>query len=1143
MQRPICLIVAAACLAIAQAAVCAEAADAGQQAGVELAALKTIRTDENAPAPVTEAAKILQAALKSRYQLDLPVVEGGYRADEPAIFVGRGVAAQAGMITEAELEAVRFDGHVIKASGGRIALAAQRPGGTIFAAYRLLENLGLKRYSGGRELPFVEVFLPLEGGRLPPLAVADKPFFEYRSVISHVSRGACGESYNDVGDPQMAANQDVLGKPARKDWLPNEWLGGDHTAAYLVTKQLYYDEHPEYFAWINGKRLPKSTLMQRMSLCLSRPDVVRLSRERMVEWMGMQSDRRFFYCTDADSGPCQCPDCRALDPLHSYNTDRYLGWVNAVARAAGEKHPDNRLFALAYVNTTKPPVREGLEPNVIALYCPWFWLTVGNRTHTFSHPKNHTAMEELAAWLMEFPGQMGIYDYPGAGAYLWLHGMEMRIKAYARSGIRAVYCCGTPLMFDGLFHHVVSWQLWDPFADTGDLRAEYVLAAYGPAAGAVTDLLRFNDRVWDEGLGDPTVDAELMGRFDALLQEVMRQADGDADARRRLRRELLVWLRESLQASNPRKAVSATPEDVERFRRRVLWYVETLKVDAAEHKAAGRKSDVSRREGELAATLRTLGIDAGALLSGGPAGTQGPQEKIPAAQEKTPAAPEELIDRTIANPDAIVGGIETAAKAPETPAPPVAVIAFSKGDGAAGWEVRSPAEGVVAEVAAATLPDALRAFAAPGAGVRMTLPLTRLPVRRIPIAADGRNDLHAGWFAVRKTLVEPVDASGRDAVELLLHASCALPLSVVLAMEGAGEVRSDVLMHAGVGLVRVDLNAHAQGRWPRAKWTGRITAVSLVFRPQDNVYPYPAVKDAVVTLLGVTARRGAPRPADLPWAGRAALLAQVRPNIPHDIPPELAIRGQGHDSQPPDGWTERFRTWTDPRIVSPLTAICTAAAPSPGELEVARLASEYLRRLTGVTLPVNPEGVTAGPDADNVVIVGRRAALAAGVVTERELAYAGDGGFVLRARDGRIVLAGTDDMATLIALARYMEDHGAKFLEPVVREIVPDLRGGFLHEVVDFDGPYFAGPAMGDGWKAIALPAIAEAAAAGRSDAASALALAAAIKRAARAGGPLTPDVLRAASASPLNHYVASRLTWNPFLDATGLIEEFAAPR
>ena len=1099
-----------------------------RKTGVDLARLTGIRLPDKPPEALAESAKVLQAKLRQHYELDIPIRIGGYDANESAILIGRALAGRAGLIAEADLNGVRFDGHVIRTGGGRIAVAAYRPRGTIYAAWRLLEALGLKRYSGGRELPFGEVFTPLPGGKVPALAIANKPFFEYRSVLGYVSRGACGESFGDLGNPREAANPELFGRAAQKRWLPGEWLGADHTAGYLVPKQLYYEEHPEYFAIVGGKRRAKTTLMQRMTLCMSNPAVAEIARSRMVEWMDLQADRRFFYCSDADSGPCRCPKCTAMDEVFYYNTDRYLTWVNRVARAAGGGHPDNRLLAPAYLYTAKPPVRTGMEANVIALYCPWYWTSAGCRTADFRDPRNLTAMEEITGWLRRFPKQVGIYDYPGFGAYLWIRGMEQRIQWYARNGIRTVYCCGTPLLLDGLFHHVITRQLWDPFADTGEMTAEYLRAMYGRAAGPMLELVRWNDRVWDEQLGDPTRDPELVARFEGLLRQAQQLAREDSPiVRQRVDKNLLIYLGAVLEASNPRRAAAATADDLRQFRRRVLWYVETIRADAAEHRRNRTRWMVGQRERKLAGLLKTLGIDADALLA--------PATGKPAA----------LIDRAIANRDAITAGVTVAEKPPAAPAAPgkvVPIVAFRSPADETGWRAACGAEGIDVRVAAATVDPPGKDLAPPARGMSVTLPFGRLPVRTLPISPRGHARLHAGWFVLHKTLAQPVDAAGCDAIEWTIRLSCDLPVSLVVAMEGAGEIRSDFHAHAGTQVLRTALAAHVRGRWPRDKWTGRVTAVRAVFWPRDNIYPHPDVKNASAEVLAVTARRGEPTPTALPFAGKAAWLARFAANIPHDIP--AALRRKPRRGIPDAGRkTEGFRTFTSHRVLTPLAAIVTTPKPTPAELATATATRDYLARLTGVTLPINPAGTAVGPDAGNLVIVGRRAALAAGMVTEEELTYAGKGGFVLRARRGRVALAGTNDAATRWCLGRYLENHGVRFFEPGRREVVPRMPGGFLREALDVDRPYFANRPIPGGWKlATSWPAGAGAAD-GRNDRASALALAGEIQHAARTGRALTAKTGQAAARSPLNRYVAAKLTWNPFLDATRLIEEFQAPR
>ena len=243
----------------------------------------------------------------------------------------------------------------------------------------------------------------------------------------------------------------------------------------------------------------------------------------------------------------------------------------------------------------------------------------------------------------------------------------------------------------------------------------------------------------------------------------------------------------------------------------------------------------------------------------------------------------------------------------------------------------------------------------------------------------------------------------------------------------------------------------------------------------------------------------------------------------------------------PDGRGEKFRTWTPHRIVSPVFAILTD--DTAGSRDAAEIMQRYLEKLHGVRLPINPPGLSVGPDMGNAIIIGRKAALDVGRVTQAELDHVGSEGFVIRARDGRIVIAGADDPGTRYGVVRYLEDLGLRFPVPGARETVLDRRGRFLHELVLFDSPFFKQrPVPGGAFLMVqgAVKAWPPAGPANEATVVAAQRLAEAIKDCGRAGKSELPEhVLQAAQDSPLAAYVASKLLWDPFVDTTRLMREF----
>jgi hypothetical protein len=361
------------------------------------------------------------------------------------------------------------------------------------------------------------------------------------------------------------------------------------------------------------------------------------------------------------------------------------------------------------------------------------------------------------------------------------------------------------------------------------------------------------------------------------------------------------------------------------------------------------------------------------------------------------------------------------------------------------------------------------------------------------------------------------------------------------------EVHADIDLHAGEQIVRVDMrNFNRKGRFTYADWDKQVRRIGFDIWPQDNYYPYPKVQNARIVFLRMTATHGKPTPGDLPHQGKAIWLSQFRPNlsrgvtVPRDLYDQYMQRqhyrhvGLDYGSR----WIgEGFRTFTEHRAVSPVFAILTGPNPSDRQQDMAATLQGYLEEMYGVRLPVNPDGSAAGASSGNVILLGPEACLAAGRMDEKELQHVGPRGFVINAHQGRIAIAGPDDEGTTSGAIRYLEDHGVRFYEPSLIR-VPDLSEDILHELYLLDRPYFRDRAVRVRWRRDRQE---DATGVAEADARlAAHALAAAIKDIARSGRRQLPPSLSAeAGQSPLARYVAAKLLWDPFADATRLIREF----
>ena len=125
--------------------------------------------------------------------------------------------------------------------------------------------------------------------------------------------------------------------------------------------QEYLKEHPEYYSEVNGKRVGEYA-----QLCLTNPEVVRIAIETVKRWIREQPDRTIFTVSQNDYGGwCECENCRAVDEQEESHMGSLLRFVNQVAEAIEEEHPDKYISTLAYAYSRKPPKTVRPRHNVL----------------------------------------------------------------------------------------------------------------------------------------------------------------------------------------------------------------------------------------------------------------------------------------------------------------------------------------------------------------------------------------------------------------------------------------------------------------------------------------------------------------------------------------------------------------------------------------------------------------------------------------------------------------------------------------------------------------------------------------------------------------------------------------------------------
>jgi hypothetical protein len=353
-----------------------------------------------------------------------------------------------------------------------------KPRGTLNGVYTFLEEkLGVRWFT-----PELEVVPKSERLKLPALNETLVPALENREVFwTEVMR-----------DGDFAARHRMNGT----NYKLTEKHGGRfavyfpfvHSFDNLIPQDLY-KEHPEYFPLIKGKRV--SGYVQR---CLSNPEVLKLGKARVREWIKEHPEANIISVSQNDVGKwCQCEQCKALDDEEGSPAASLLRFVNAIAEDIEHGFPNVRIDTLAYQYTRKPPKTIRPRSNVIIRLC--------SIECCFAHPlatcdsqENRRFRDDIIAWqpvapvlyIWDYTTDFGHYQQPFPNFDV----LQPNVQFFVHHGVKSLfeqgnYSSGGGGEMEPLRAYVLAKLLWNPNTDPQKHANEFINAFYGQAAPKV----------------------------------------------------------------------------------------------------------------------------------------------------------------------------------------------------------------------------------------------------------------------------------------------------------------------------------------------------------------------------------------------------------------------------------------------------------------------------------------------------------------------------------------------------------------------------------------------------------------------------------------------------------------------------------
>lgn len=382
------------------------------------------------------------------------------------------------------LEKASDETFLIKEKEGDIIICGKTPRGTLYGVYKFLEEfIGFRCFSDE-----CETF-----DKLSKLSIEKNYFlkqdfsFEYREV--YFTKAFDGDfASKNMLNSNLAHLGSVHGNNIK-------WFNFHHSFSDLINPNEYFDEHPEYFSLIDGKRTKEHT-----ELCLSNKDVFDICLNKLRKWIIDNPECKIFSVAQDEwmghfvKMACECDECKKIDLENNSQSGSIITFVNKLAKEIKKEFPDKLIHTFAYQYSRKTPTNVVPLENVIVrlcnIECSW---SKPIEVHAKNNPESESAKfyEDLINW-GKITNRLYIWDYAvNFRNYLLpfpnLHTIEQNIALYRKSNVKGVlmqgnFSFGGGGYLDELKSYITARLLRDDAKPLEELINEFCVNFYGKEA-------------------------------------------------------------------------------------------------------------------------------------------------------------------------------------------------------------------------------------------------------------------------------------------------------------------------------------------------------------------------------------------------------------------------------------------------------------------------------------------------------------------------------------------------------------------------------------------------------------------------------------------------------------------------------------
>lgn len=407
------------------------------------------------------AAEVLQAHLLQISGAPLPVI-GADKARSPyEILLGQNDRLDE-LKTGINFNELKEDGFVIKTDSARLIIAGGSEQGTLYGVYSFLEEyLGCRQYTAAVKIVPQKERIAIEpiheNKQIPVIGFRDTHY-----------RGSWDPAYTEWHKLDHGPNGE------RPDW--GMWV---HTFNALVPPEVYYEDHPEYFAMVNGKRIPTQ-------LCLSNKDALEITIQSLRRMIAANPDAKYWSVSQNDNRDyCTCDQCKAVDDREGSPSGSIIRFVNQVA----DNFPDKTISTLAYEYGRHAPKTLKPRDNVNIMLCS---IEAFRDRPLDQDPHSADFVQDVKDW-GKIAKDIIVWDYIIQFNHLVspfpnLHVLKPNLQFFAAHGVNAMFEQGNREVggeFSELRTYLVSKLMWNPNADADALMNDFLQGYYGAAATSI----------------------------------------------------------------------------------------------------------------------------------------------------------------------------------------------------------------------------------------------------------------------------------------------------------------------------------------------------------------------------------------------------------------------------------------------------------------------------------------------------------------------------------------------------------------------------------------------------------------------------------------------------------------------------------